>query len=186
MDSVKEQVEFLIDNGTFAWALRERRAVTVSSKDFQRQVLLHVMATHARIRGLFVGILNPGEKNIPGVSLSLLSIILLNTANTLESFELYRMVQKAREELENRVVERTRELTEINRKLQLEIAERKRAEATLFQSEEKFKELYDHAPVGYHEYDTEGRITNVNRTELEMLGYTGEEMIGQPVWKLSC
>ena len=184
-DFVTEQVEFLIDNGTFAWALRERRAVMVSSKDFRRQVLLHVMATHTRIRGLFVGLLNPREKNIPGVSLSLLSIILLNSANTLENFELYRMVQKAREELENRVVERTRELTEINQKLQLEIAERKRAEATLLQSEEKFKELYDHAPVGYHEYDAEGRITNVNRTELEMLGFTAEEMIGQPVWKLS-
>src|SRR3989304_5833589 len=127
MDSVKGEVEFLIDNGTFAWAMRERRAVTVSSKDFQRQVLLHVMATHARIRGLFVGILKPGEKNIPGVSLSLLSIILLNSANTLENFELYRMVQRAREGLENRVVERTRELMESNQKLQLEIAERKRA-----------------------------------------------------------
>ena len=184
-DFVTEQVEFLIDNGTFAWALRERRAVMVSSKDFRRQVLLHVMATHTRIRGLFVGLLNPREKNIPGVSLSLLSIILLNSANTLENFELYRMVQKAREELEIRVVERTRELTEINQKLQLEIAERKRAEATLLQSEEKFKELYDHAPVGYLEYDAEGRITNVNRTELEMLGFTAEEMIGQPVWKLS-
>jgi len=128
MDSVKGETEFLIDNGTFAWALRERRAVTVSSKDFQRQVLLHVMATQARIWGMFVGILHPGEKNIPGVSLSLLSIILLNSANTLESFELYRMVQKAREGLENRVAERTRELMEINRKLQLEIADRKRAE----------------------------------------------------------
>ena len=184
-DSIKEQVEFLIDNGTFAWALREHRAVTVSSKDFRRQVLLHVMATHAGIRGLFVGLLNPREKNIPGVSLLLLSIILLNTANTLESFELYQMVQKAREELENRVMERTRELTDINWKLQLEIAERNRAEATLLQSEEKFKELYNDAPVGYHEYDMEGKITNVNRTEMEMLGYTVEELIGQPVWKLS-
>ena len=140
MDSVKEQVEFLIDNGTFAWALRERRAVTVSSRDFQRQVLLQAMATHARIRGLFVGILKPGEKNIPGVSLSLLSIILLNSANTLENFELYRMVQKAREDLENRVVERTRELTEINRKLQLEIAERKRAEEEFRQAKQAAEE----------------------------------------------
>ena len=39
--------------------------------------------------------------------------------------------------------------------------------------------------VGYHEYDTEGRITNVNRTDLEMLGYTAEEMIGQPIWKFN-
>ena len=63
--------------------------------------------------------------------------------------------------------------------------DRKRAEATLLRSEEKFRELYDHAPVGYHEYDAEGRITNVNRTDLEMLGFHAEEMIGQPVWKLS-
>ena len=42
---------------------------------------------------------------------------------------------------------------------------------------------YNDAPVGYHEFDIEGRITSVNRTELEMLGYTLEEMIGQFVWK---
>ena len=83
------------------------------------------------------------------------------------------------------IVEHTQELTEINRKLQLEVAERKRAEATLLQSEEKFKELYDHAPVAYQEYDTEGRITNVNRTSLEMLGYNREEMIGQFVWNFN-
>jgi len=130
-DAIKAEVEFLIDNGTFAWALREQRAVMVSSKDFQRQLVLHVLATHTRIRGMFVGILNLGEKNIPGVSISLLSTILLSGANTLENFELYRMVQKARDELENRVKERTLELAETNKKLQLEVAERRRAEEAL-------------------------------------------------------
>jgi PAS domain S-box-containing protein len=51
------------------------------------------------------------------------------------------------------------------------------------ENEIKFKEMFDDAPVGYHEIDAEGRITRVNRTELEMLGYTEEEMIGQFVWK---
>jgi PAS domain S-box-containing protein len=37
--------------------------------------------------------------------------------------------------------------------------------------------------VGYFEYDVEGRIIDVNRTELELLGYRLDEMIGQPVWK---
>jgi PAS domain S-box-containing protein len=45
--------------------------------------------------------------------------------------------------------------------------------------------LFDEAPVGYVELDTEGRITQVNRTELAMLGYTAEEMIGQPIWKFN-
>jgi two-component system cell cycle sensor histidine kinase/response regulator CckA len=61
--------------------------------------------------------------------------------------------------------------------------ERKEAEEALEESEKRFRELYDEAPVGYFEYDSQGRITNVNRTELEMLGYTHEEMIGQPAWK---
>ena len=61
-------------------------------------------------------------------------------------------------------------------------AARKRAEEALKASEEKFRELYDNAPVGYHEYDAEGLITNVNVTDLEMLGYTREEMIGRFMW----
>jgi sigma-B regulation protein RsbU (phosphoserine phosphatase) len=66
-----------------------------------------------------------------------------------------------------------------------DITERKRMEEALGKSKEKFRELYDHAPLGYHEYDAEGRITNVNHTDLEMLGYTAEEMIGQPIWKFN-
>jgi PAS domain S-box-containing protein/putative nucleotidyltransferase with HDIG domain len=46
----------------------------------------------------------------------------------------------------------------------------------------RFQELFDEAPVGYHELDTEGRIIRVNRTELEMLGYTANEMTRHYVW----
>jgi len=56
-------------------------------------------------------------------------------------------------------------------------------EEALIESERKFREIFDGAPVGYHELDTEGRIVRVNRTELDMPGYTAEEMLGQPVWK---
>ena len=61
----------------------------------------------------------------------------------------------------------------------------KRTEAALRESERKFRDLYDNAPLGYHEYDKEGRITKVNQTDLEMLGYTAEELIGQPIWGLN-
>jgi PAS domain S-box-containing protein len=65
----------------------------------------------------------------------------------------------------------------------LDITERELAEEALRKSEERLRELFDNAPTGYHEIDTEGRITKVNCTELEILGYTAEEMLGQPVWK---
>ncbi|MFA7157943.1 MAG: PAS domain S-box protein [Kiritimatiellia bacterium] len=55
-------------------------------------------------------------------------------------------------------------------------------EVRLRQSEEQYRLLFDEAPVGYHEIDLKGNIIRVNRTELQMLGYAAEEMIGRPVW----
>jgi two-component system cell cycle sensor histidine kinase/response regulator CckA len=62
--------------------------------------------------------------------------------------------------------------------------ERKRIEEALRSSQARFLELFNDAPVGYHELDKEGRLIEVNKTELEMLGYTAEEVLGQPVWTL--
>jgi PAS domain S-box-containing protein len=64
-----------------------------------------------------------------------------------------------------------------------EINDLMRIQEALKESEIRFKQMFDDAPVGYHEFDAEGRITQINRTELEMLGYAREEMIGQYVWK---
>ena len=65
------------------------------------------------------------------------------------------------------------------------IAEQGVRERRLSQSVARFQELYDEAPVGYHELNAEGRITSVNRTELHMLGYTSEEMLGHYVWEFT-
>lgn len=40
-------------------------------------------------------------------------------------------------------------------------------------------ELYSNAPCGYHSLDPEGRFVNINNTELEMLGYSQEELLGR-------
>ena len=59
------------------------------------------------------------------------------------------------------------------------------AEQKLRASEARFQELFDKAPVGYHELDIAGCITRVNRTELEMLGYSAAEMLGRAVWEFA-
>ena len=133
---MQEEVDFLIENGTFAWALREKRPVMMASRNFGKQLILHTIATYSRIHGMFVGLLGSEARNIPLVSASLLSIILLNSANALESSDLYRMVEKARDELEHRVRERTGELAETNRKLEIEVIERRRAEVALRKAKE--------------------------------------------------
>jgi PAS domain S-box-containing protein len=60
---------------------------------------------------------------------------------------------------------------------------RKRSVEALRESETRFREMFDDAPIGYHELDTEGRVTRVNRTELTMLGYSADEMLGRHVWE---
>ncbi len=64
----------------------------------------------------------------------------------------------------------------------IDITRQKRAERTLKESEAQFRDLFDDAPVAYHELDTENRLTRVNATELAMLGYSEAEMVGRPVW----
>jgi PAS domain S-box-containing protein len=66
-----------------------------------------------------------------------------------------------------------------------DITDRKTAERALLESRERFRELYDHAPVGYHELDSQGRIIQVNRTELEMLGYEASEMLRHYAWEFA-
>jgi hypothetical protein len=85
---IAAEVEDMIEKGFFAWAIRERRGITIASKDRTRRLVLHVIATHSRIRGMFIGLLDDSRQQIPDTSLTLLSIILLNTANALESLEL--------------------------------------------------------------------------------------------------
>lgn len=43
--------------------------------------------------------------------------------------------------------------------------------------------MFDEAPVGYHEINAVGRIVRINQTELDMLGYSFSEVIGQYFWK---
>jgi signal transduction histidine kinase/ActR/RegA family two-component response regulator len=115
---IENQVGYMIDEGLFAWAIRERRGVTISSHDHSRQLLLHVIATYSRIRGMFVGLLPNKTNAIPDKSLTLLSIILLNTANALESLEFYRLLRIQNSILEKKVIERTKALAHSERQLQ--------------------------------------------------------------------
>jgi PAS domain S-box-containing protein len=45
----------------------------------------------------------------------------------------------------------------------------------------ELQDLYDHAPVGYHSLDAEGRVVRINQTALDWLGYTREEMVGHSI-----
>jgi PAS domain S-box-containing protein len=53
-------------------------------------------------------------------------------------------------------------------------------EARVVERSAELADLYDNAPTGYHSLDAEGRIVRINRTELNWLGHTPDEVIGRP------
>jgi PAS domain S-box-containing protein len=78
-------------------------------------------------------------------------------------------LRDANNELEHRVTERTAEL-------EMEIAQRRRTEATLRASEERWRSMFDSSAVGVALTDDNQRFVAVNGAFQKMLGYTGEEL----------
>jgi PAS domain S-box-containing protein len=56
---------------------------------------------------------------------------------------------------------------------------RKQAEEALRISEERFRVMFDQAPLGYQSLDEEGCFIVVNKAWLDTLGYSSEEVIGR-------
>ncbi|MBI3856756.1 MAG: response regulator [Planctomycetes bacterium] len=84
----------------------------------------------------------------------------------------------ARNELENRVKERTAELTFVNQELSSEISERKRVEAELRESEERYRQLVEFSPDAILILDGQ-RILFVNGAALRMFGArTQADLVG--------
>ena len=83
-------------------------------------------------------------------------------------------LDRARGELERRVEERTREISQVNRELRREIATREKAQ-------DFFKTLLIAAPDPVVVVDRDGKIVVVNRQVAHVFGYGSEELIGQSV-----
>jgi len=92
-------------------------------------------------------------------------------------------LQKAHNELEQRVEERTAELTAANKKMKQEIAERKRVEEALRESELKFRRVTEAAFEGVA-VTVGGGLIDVSEKLAKLFGYQRSELIGKPIAEL--
>lgn len=88
-------------------------------------------------------------------------------------------LRRAQVELEQRVQERTAQLTELNASLEEQLLERERAELALRASEERFRAFLDHAPNLAFVKGTDGRYLYVNRRFEEVFHFEPGSVFGK-------
>ena len=87
-------------------------------------------------------------------------------------------LQNAYDALEQRVIQRTVELSDANHGLEAEIEQRKQAGKELAESEGRYRLLVETMGEGLGRLDAQGRISYVNPRLCQMLGYSEEELLG--------
>lgn len=89
-------------------------------------------------------------------------------------------LKRHKDHLEEQVAERTAELQMINQALELEIAEHKRSEEELRDSEMKVRLLLDSTAEGIYGLDMDGKCVFANRACIQSLKYNAaDELIGK-------
>lgn len=81
--------------------------------------------------------------------------------------------------MEVQMTQRTVELNAAVEQLQLEVAERRRAEEALRESEERFRAIFSQAAVGIAQTSPQGELLLLNNRFSEIVGYTQAELRGK-------
>ena len=89
-------------------------------------------------------------------------------------------LEKAKNELERRVEDRTAALREVNEKLVLEISERNRAEEQIKRVKEALNTVVDNLPIAvFAKSAQDGQFILWNKASESLFGFTKEQVIGQ-------
>ncbi len=108
--AIEREIDHQIERGAFSWALTQSRPLLVRTADDRNTLVMQVIATRSRIRGMYIGFLDKGVAELRDALQQVLSMILSNAANAIENHELYRYIHQQNRDLERIVDERTRAL----------------------------------------------------------------------------
>lgn len=91
----------------------------------------------------------------------------------------------AKEDLESKVITRTRQLSEANQKLYEQIKERRLAEISSRNSEKRFQDIFVNSPDAIYIESLEGIILDVNEATCKLHETTEEELLGKSIFDVS-
>ena len=110
MAQIQNEIDAAIAGGSFAWAINQNHPIVNPATEPDTTLVLHILATHSGITGMFAGLLPGSHGSRPVSTLNALSIIITHTAFALENASLYDLLRDHMHNLEKRVQERTAEL----------------------------------------------------------------------------
>jgi PAS domain S-box-containing protein len=90
-------------------------------------------------------------------------------------------LRRAREELEERVIERTAELVQANAQLQQEIEQRRQTEAELAQSRESYRAIFENTGTATVIVDVDSKLCMANAEFEKLSGYKQQELAGKSI-----
>jgi C4-dicarboxylate-specific signal transduction histidine kinase len=158
---LNDEMDHLINEKFFNWALKRKKPIIVKAKKTGETLLLHSLVTATRVRGFFIAYLAEKAHQIADYNLDLLSLVLFNCANAIESYNLYLWNTGITNELEEQLIklsdaqnelnryrkgleliveERTLSLDETNIRLERVIAERLKVQSELSQTHMELEE----------------------------------------------
>lgn len=91
----------IVENGWFAWSLKEPKGVLTPPDRMGNSLFLHVIGSSRGIVGVFIGVLDPDGEPPPFISSSLLTVLLRQVGHNLEGIKLYRKLRENRDFLDN-------------------------------------------------------------------------------------
>ncbi len=108
-ESIEKDVEYHIENGTFAWALNSSRPTIFTGPVSGLNQVLVSISTSRRIHGIFIA--NAKDKGeIGGVTVDMLQLIMSITVFSIDNTQLVDQLTDYTHNLETKVSERTKEL----------------------------------------------------------------------------
>ena len=178
--ALQRRVNDAIKAGTFAWALRQTRFVPVPGMRPAHEIptLLHRLGTRARTIGMFAAVCVPGVDLAQQAQAGWVAVILSSAACAIENLRLRAEVENHNTELQERVRQRTIELTEANQLLSREIAGHASSEEALAQEKDRLAVTLRCLGDGVITTDIAGRVLLLNPVAEQLTGWSQAEAEG--------